>query len=652
MELVCGSCGVHASATAKFCSECGTPLSGVTRSAEYKQVTVLFADVVHSMGIAAAVGAERLREIMAGLVDRSAAVVLRYGGTVDKFTGDGIMAVFGAPVALEDHAIRACRAALEIHSAIGDLAENASRRDGIELRLRIGLNSGQVITGDIGTAATGYTAIGEQVGLAQRMESVAPPGGVMLSATTARLVEDTAVLGEPEMVQIKGSDKPVTGRRLLNVPDRDSPVPVAQSTLVGRHWEMAAVEGLLERSIDGHGAVVTVVGLPGIGKSRLVREITEIATARDLELEVFSTFCESHASDVPFRAVSRLLRAATGVRGLDSPAARVRVRGQTSDADPEDVLLFEELLGIAEPSADLPKIDPDARRRRLTTLVNAASLSRRTPAIYVIEDAHWMDGVSESMLADFLTVIPQTPSLVLITYRPEYAGVLSRVPGAHSIALAPLRDPEISAIISELLGFDPSVTGLTKVIVERAAGNPFFAEEIVRELAGRGVLQGNRGKYVSTVGVAEFNMPATVQATIAARIDRLDPGAKRTLSAAAVVGSRFDRDLLSELGVEPALADLVAGQFIDQVRSTRNPEFVFHHPLIRAVAYESQLKSERAEMHRRVAAAIQARDPESADEHAPLIAEHLEAAGDLHPRSAGTRAPGAGYHSVTSARHV
>jgi hypothetical protein len=246
-----------------------------------------------------------------------------------------------------------------------------------------------------------------------------------------------------------------------------------------------------------------------------------------------------------------------------------------------------------------------------------------------IEDAHWIDEVSESMLADFLTVIPQTPSLVLITYRPEYTGALSRVPGAQSIALAPLSDPETATLVSQLLGPDPSVSELGQKIAEKAAGNPFFAEEMVRELAERGVLRGQRGIYISAAEVGEVNVPSTLHATIAARLDRLDPKAKRTLSAAAVIGSRFGLALLKTLGIEPILEDLVAAELVDPVRFTGQPEFVFHHPLIRAVAYESQLKSDRAELHRRVAAAIEAREPESTDQNAALIAEHLEAAGDL-----------------------
>ena len=309
--LPCGSCGTELPPNSKFCNECGAPVTQATRSAEYKQVTVLFADVVHSMDIAAAVGAERLREIMTDLADRCAAVVQRYGGTVDKFTGDGIMAVFGAPVALEDHAVRACMAALGVQEEAKRLAAEVQDRDGVDLRLRVGLNSGQVIAGEIGSGSFGYTAVGEQVGMAQRMESVAPPGGVMLSASTARLVEGAATLGESELVQIKGADEPVPAHRLLGMGEQHRAVGRAESNLVGRRWEMSAVEGLLDRAIDGHGAVVGVVGSPGIGKSRLVREVA--AMASDRSVEVFTAFCESHTSQLPFHAVARLLRAAFGV---------------------------------------------------------------------------------------------------------------------------------------------------------------------------------------------------------------------------------------------------------------------------------------------------------------------------------------------------
>jgi class 3 adenylate cyclase len=624
----CRTCGKAPREDARFCDGCGAPVTRENTRAEYKQVTVLFADVVHSMDIAASVGAERLRELMTDLVDRCGAVVQRFGGTVDKFTGDGIMAVFGAPVALEDHAIRASLAALGLQEEAERLAVDVRKRDGVELQLRVGLNSGEVIAGEVGSRALGYTAVGEQVGIAQRMESVAPPGAVMLGASTARLVEGAATLGEPELVQIKGADEPVAAYRLLSMGEGHRAGGRAESSLVGRRWELSAIEGLLDRAIDGHGAVVGVVGSPGIGKSRLVREVSAMAGSRGVQ--VFTAFCESHTGQVPFHAVARLLRAAFGVEGLDGREARDRVRDRVPDADPEDFVLFDDLLGIADPDTPLPAIDPDARRRRLTALVNAASLAREAPTVYVVEDAHWIDEVSESMLADFLKVVAQTPSLMLLTYRPEYCGSLTQLTGAQTVALAPLSDSESAALITELLGRHPTVDEVGQTIAERAAGNPFFAEEIVRELTERGELVGEAGAYISTSELAEVSVPATLQATIAARIDRLPPEAKHTLSAGAVIGSRFNLGLLTQLGVEPAVDELVAAQFIDQVKFTHQHEYVFHHPLIRAVAYDSQLKSDRAELHRRVSAAIESRDPAAVEENAALIAEHLEAAGDGH----------------------
>ncbi|OBF32442.1 cyclase [Mycobacterium sp. ACS1612] len=627
--VVCAACGAEASrAGARFCDACGSPLNAPDAHAEYKQVTVLFADVVRSMDLAAALGAERLREVMTALVESCAAVVKNYGGTVDKFTGDGIMAVFGAPIALEDHAVRACLAAQDMQRTTQVLAAEVDRRDAVTLQIRIGLNSGEVIVGEIGSGALGYTAIGDQVGMAQRMESVAPPGGVMVNESTARLVASSVVLDAPETVHIRGFDEPVTARKLLQTGPQQELGPRAVTSFVGRRWEMAAVEGVLDRSVEGHGSIINVVGPAGIGKSRIVAETSALASSRGIP--VFFTYCESHAREVPFQAVSRLLRAAFGVEELaDDEAARSSLRARVAGAQDGDLVLLEDLLAIREPGRPPPDIDPDARRRRLTALVNAAYLAQSTPSVYVVENAHWIDTASESLLADFLSVAPQTASLVMITHRPEYVGTLSKTPGAQTIALAPLNDSESTTLIGELLGTDPSVAGLTTQIAERARGNPFFAQEIVRDLAERRVLLGERGAYVCPDPAMEVSVPASLQAAIAARIDRLDDVAKQTLNAAAVIGLRFDADMLAALVHESALGDLVRMEFIDQVRFTPRAEYAFHHPLIRTVAYESQLKADRAVVHRRLATAIEQRDPVAADENAALIAEHLEAADDL-----------------------
>ena len=351
-----------------------------------------------------------------------------------------------------------------------------------------------------------------------------------------------------------------------------------------------------------------VVGPPGIGKSRVAREAAALAAGRGVE--VFWTFCESHARDIPFYAVTRLLRAGSGVADLDGDAARAQLRAYVStDVDPQDQLLLDDLLGIADPDVPLPQIDPDARRRRLTALVNATTLARTEPALFIIEDAHWIDAVSESMLADFLTVIPRTPSMVLITSRPEYQGAFTRVHGAQTIALGPLADSDTATLLNELLGSDPSVGELAAIIADRAAGNPFFAEEMVREFVQRGVLTGEHGGYVCRADVADVAVPATVQAAIEARIDRLDGPAKRTLNAASVIGARFDAELLAALGIDAVFDELLGAELIDQVRFTPSAEYAFCHPLIRAVAYESQLKSDRAQWHRRLAAAIEEHEP-------------------------------------------
>ena len=321
------------------------------------------------------------------------------------------------------------------------------------------------------------------------------------------------------------------------------------------------------------------------------------------------------------------MRAITGIDGLDDEQARARIRARLPAADPEDLLLVDDLLGIGDPAVAIPDIGPDARRRRLTALVNGAALAGREPRVVIIEDAHWIDAASESMLADFMTVIPQTPSLMMITYRPEYRGVLSRVPGAQTIALRPLNDQHTTALTTELVGADPSLAALMDRVVARAAGNPFFAEEMVRDLAERGVMDGEPGAYKLRAAVEDVEVPANLQSTIGARIDRLPAQAKTALNAASVIGLRFDADLLSDLVPDADIVPLIAAEILDQVSFSTPAEYAFRHPLFRTVAYESQLKADRAQLHRRLADAIEARG--SADENAALIAQHLEEAGDL-----------------------
>ncbi len=319
--------------------------------------------------------------------------------------------------------------------------------------LRVGLNSGRVIAGELGSGSLGYAATGEAVGFAQRMESVAPPGGVMLSESTARLVEHTVTLAEPEWVRIKGADEPVRARQLVAINPRNGLLGRAEASLVGRRWEMAALDAIVDRAIGGRGGVVNVVGPPGIGKSRVAREAAALAAGRGVE--VFWAFCESHASDIPFYAVTRLLRAGIGVADLDERSRpRAVARCSCPMPIPQDLLLLDDLLGIADPDVPLPQIDPDARRRRLTALINTASLARTEPALLHHRGCA-LDRCGQRVDAGRLPHRhPAHPvDGARSRFRPEYEGALTRVHGAQTIALAPLADSDTRYCSGELLGF-------------------------------------------------------------------------------------------------------------------------------------------------------------------------------------------------------
>jgi adenylate cyclase len=641
----CRTCGTELLENARFCHGCGSPVNEADTRAEYKQVTVLFADVVGSMKLAAVLPTERLRDIMNELFNRAAAVVQRYQGTVDKFTGDGLMALFGAPLALEDHALRACISSMEIQSVTQKFADEVFRRDGVRLQLRVGLNSGEVIAGSIGSGPGRYTAVGHSVGMAQRMEATAPAGGVLCSLSTARLVESAAQLGPVEEVAIKGADVPVPAQRLLALESGRMVVGRNEGAMVGRDADLGRLHGIFDTD---RSHLVGVVGAAGLGKSRLIGEFSAMAAHQ--RAHVVLARCEAHTTTVAFRALSRLLRAMFNVDGLSDVHGRARALGQCggtlTSGSPDAQILFE-VMGIADPDAAPLQVSVDGRRRRLVEVMSQAVLVRSARILFVLEDAHWIDAPSDDVLADFAATLKATSSMFVTTYRPEFHGAL-RHHADETIALQPLTDAMAVRLVGQLVGNDPSLAALVERIAVAAVGNPFFAEEIVRDLADRGVLSGSRGDYRLVGGVDEIGVPATVQAVLAARIDRLPAEAKAIVNAAAVIGTRFDVDTLRSLlpdAVSSALADLVSAELIDQTEFVPRQRYCFRHPLVRTVAYESQLSATRAQAHRRLAAAIEARDPSAADENAALIATHLEAAGELadayhwHMRAAGWLRP-------------
>lgn len=631
-QSTCRACGLLLREDARFCDGCGTRLPGLD-TAEYKQVTVLFADVVGSMTIAEKVGAERLAELMSELISRSAETISSYDGLLNQFTGDGLMAVFGIPNALEDHAVRACLAALRIRERARMLADDALNRDGVDLQIRIGLNSGRVVAGEIASSAIGYTTFGEHVGLAHRMESAAPTDGILLSSSTARLVEHVAELGPVQLVPIKGRNTLVEVRTLEDLkPGAALHRGVSETLLVGRSTELAQLDSLLDHAVSARGGVARIVGPAGIGKTRIAAELAHMASRR--AIPVHTTSCESHTRNLPYSALSRWLRTLFGADSREPGDVRAVLRSRFVHDDPEDLLLLEDLLGVAEPSIDLPQISAEARRRRVRSLIGRGVRADVTSALVVIEDVHWMDDESQSTIAELIDDLRDARSLVVITHRPDYRGRLVGIPAAQSLVLPPLDESQTEALLADVLGSDPSVRRISEQIVEASGGNPFFASEIVHDLVEREVLSGQRGRYRSSHRLTDIAVPPTLYAAIAARIDRLRSPTKAVLYSAAVIGTGFRAELLVAVSQEvvnlaEAIDELLAAELLERPPNTSAAEFAFRHPLIRTVAYESQLKATRRERHRRVAVAIEENSPAHVEQHAGLIASHYRSAGDL-----------------------
>ena len=625
----CAVCGNSLRALARFCDACGSAIAPPQAALERKQITILFADVVESMGLAATLESERFREIMHQLLNRSAAVVQRYSGTVDKFMGDGLMALFGAPLALEDHALRACIAAVEIQSIVRGLADEIHQRDGVELQLRIGLNSGEVIAGEMGSGPGSYTVSGHTVGMAQRMESAAGAGGILCSEPTARLAGSSAVFGPIESVSVKGGSHPIQARRLQTVESERLVLGRNDGPLVGRHTEIAHLLSVFDAQ---QLSAVNIVGDAGVGKSRIIREFTARVHGRGATTVM--TRCESHAEHVPLRVLSRMLRGMFGLRGLDGLTARARVAERLKGVPGirhADRQLVLNLLSISDPSARAPAISADARRARLVEVMARLANAGPGRTAFIVEDLHWIDAASEEVLAAFAAMLTAEQAMLLGTTRPGHDGPLHHTAQA-SIVLSPLDDTATAILAAALVGEHPTTSTIADRVAEASSGNPFFIEEIVRDLVGRGVLEGSRGQYRLVGRLTSIAVPSTVQSVIAARIDRLRPDEKSALNVASVVGSGFDLDELRALLPDTravTLDSLVATELIDQIQFLPVPRYRFRHPLVRTVCYESQLRSTRASIHKRLAVSIRERNGEAAEQNAALIARHFESAGEL-----------------------
>ena len=687
--LACPGCGAENPDAQKFCSACGHALrSGAPRASaasqtvagedrelgrrltsardprtytpehlaekilgaradldgERKQVTVLFADVIGSMDLAE----QTDPEVWRGIMERFFAIlcdgVHRFEGTVDKFTGDGIMALFGAPVAHEDHAQRACWAALALQSELASYAAEVRRSEGLSFSVRMGINSGEVVVGAIGEdLRVEYTAIGHTVGLAQRMESLAEPGRAYITDHTAKLVAGYLGFDDLGEYDVKGASGPIRVHALAGAGGARSRLDISRARgftrFVGREDELAVLEAALEQSRSGSsGVVVGVVGEAGVGKSRLCNEFAERCRRRGIP--VYEAQGQAHGQAIPFLPVLQYMRSYFEVAEHDSDQrAREKIAGRLlllDDAFAESLPLVFDFLAVPDPYRPAPRMDPDARQRALLEMVKRLvhASSNREPGVNLFEDVHWIDPGSELFLTQVVEALPGASNLTIVNFRPEYSADWMRKSYYRQISLLPLGAEAITTLLVDLLGEDPSLNGLPAVIRERTAGNPFFIEEVVRGLVEAGNLEGARGAYRLVRPVDDAAVPPTVNAILSARIDRLSEREKALLQSAAVVGTELARPILaraaglSEDELEQPLRALIAAEFLYEQELYPEAVYCFKHPLTQEVAYRSQLGERRALVHRRVAETIEELYPDRLDERAAMVAQHWEAAGD------------------------
>ncbi|HEX3241997.1 MAG TPA: adenylate/guanylate cyclase domain-containing protein [Solirubrobacterales bacterium] len=611
---------------------------------ERKLVTVLFADVQGSMDMAEQQDPEQWRSIMQRFFSVLADAVNRYEGTVDKFTGDGIMAVFGAPIAHEDHARRACYAALRMLDDVSEYAAELRRKHGLNFSTRIGINSGEVIAGAIGDGGDGnYTAIGHTVGLAQRMETLAEPGKAYLAEAAAEQAAGFLDLDDLGEFEIKGSSRPVRVYELEGIGSARSRLDLSRergfSRFVGREEELTVLEEGFEAAQAGDGAVVGIAAEAGLGKSRLTAEFVDRCRAQGIE--VYQAQAQAHGQETPFAPVLQILRAYFGVSDSDSDRiSREKIAGRALLLDPgliEDLPVLFEFMGLPDPDRPAPQLSPEARQRALRGLLcKLLHTSRRDATVNVVEDLHWMDEGSDALLGELLGSVAGTKTLVVLNYRPEYSPTWGELPNYRHIPLEPLGPADTEKLLRDLVGEDPSLDGLAELIHERTAGNPFFIEEIVRELSESGALEGERGSQRLVQPVCDVKVPASVQTVLAARIDRLDPDAKRLLQAMSVAGKEVAEPALMQISgfdddesCGEALKRAIDAEFLYEAELYPERVIAFRHPLTLEVAYGTQLADQRARTHAAVAQATIDLNPERHDELAGLIAHHYEAGGEL-----------------------
>ena len=662
--LGCTKCGTDLPAGAKFCLECGeatraqptveshlaSPIAYTPKhfaekiltsknalEGERKQVTVLFADIKGSMELLADRDPEEARKILDPLLEHMMEAVHRYEGTVNQVMGDGIMALFGAPLAHEDHAVRACYAALRMQESVNRYADGVRRIEGVPIQIRVGLNSGEVVVRSIGSdLKMDYTAVGQTTHLAARMEQMAMPGSILMSADTLQLAEGYVEVKPLGPVIVKGMLDAIKIYEVIGAGVARSRLQAAVARgltrFVGRDAETEQLCKALEQARAGHGQVVGVVGEPGVGKSRLFFEFSH--SHRTQEWLILESGSVSYGKATAYLPVIDLLKGYFDIQDRDDARKiREKVTGKllTVDAALESTLTA--FLGLLDVPVDDPKwkaLDP-AQRRQLTLGAVKLLLLRESqvqPLILLFEDLHWIDSETQAVLDSLVESLPTARMLLLVNYRPEYQHGWGSKTYYHQLRIDPLAAESAQELLDGLFGKDISWQPLKKALIERTEGNPFFLEESVRTLVETKVLTGERGSYRLEKTLQSTQVPMTVQAVLAARIDRLAPEEKRLLQSAAVIGKDVPFRLLqgiadqSEQELRRGLTDLQAAEFLYETRLFPDLEYTFKHALTHEVAYGSVLHERRRALHARIVETIENLFSDRIAEQVERLAHH------------------------------
>jgi class 3 adenylate cyclase len=659
----CSNCGNRLFEAAKFCPQCGHPVGGgnpqprlvspdaytprhlaqkilMSKRAlegERKRVTVLFADLRGSLELLADRDPEDARKLLDPVLEHMMEAVHRYEGTVNQVLGDGIMALFGAPLAHEDHAVRACYAALRMQESVKRYAEDVRRVHGIEPQIRVGLNSGEVVVRAIGSdLRMDYSAVGQTTHLASRMEQMAEPGSILATADTLALVQGYIEAVPLGRLSVRGLQTLVDAYVVTGTGAARGPMEVAAArgltSFVGREDELALLGSAMRSAAGGRGQVVGVVGEPGVGKSRLFHEFTR--AERMPGWRIVKTGAFSYDKSTAYRPVIDLLRAYFEVydRG-DRQEVRDKIVGHVLALDRELALIVPALLSLFDVPVEDPQwqsLDPLQRREQTLDAVRRLLLreSQVQPLCVVFEDLHWIDSETHAFLDSLIQQLPAARVLLLVNYRPEYQHEWGSKSYYTQLRVHPLLPQKAEELLRVMLGDDDQVAPLKQLLIEQTRGNPFFLEECVRMKVEDGVLVGERGDYRLTKPTETLRVPASVEAVLAARIDRLAPGDKALLQAASVIGENVPVALLetvaemSEHELRDALARLRAAEFLYDISLLQEPYYVFKHGLTRRVAYNSLLRQQQRWLHARIVEALERLYPQRLSEHIERLARH------------------------------